>query len=81
MAKENIDRLKKHFEWLASGKFHEEDFRKEHSEGPLISMGKMSPERRQLIISDAKKHLQELELKFPSNKESKEENEKTKKSK
>lgn len=71
MAKQNIERLHKHFSFLAEGTFNERDFFVEYpgkrpgEESGRMSLGKMSPQRRELIISDAKRHKAEIEAKFP----------------
>lgn len=79
MARSTIEKLHKWFSWLVEGKFTEEDFRKEfpaeHQEGQRgwTAVGEMSAERKQLIISDAKRHKEALEkktkvIKLPGNK-------------
>lgn len=73
MAKETILKLYKHFLFLANGDFSEEAFRKEFGSEGFTSMGRMSPERRALIVSDAKRNIKELEAKFPYLLESKKE--------
>lgn len=71
MVKQNIERLHKHFSFLAEGTFNERDFsievpaKRPGEEGGRMSLGKMKPERRELIISDAKRHKAEIEAKFP----------------
>lgn len=71
MTKESIERLHKHFTFLADGKFMERDFsvetpaKRPGEESGRMSLGKMSPARRELIITDAKRHKLELEQKFP----------------
>jgi len=66
MAKENIIKLYKHFSKLAEGNFSESDFDFHlGGEGGRTQIGEMSPARRQLIISDAKRNKEELEKKFP----------------
>lgn len=69
MTKENVARLHKHFSMLAEGTFNERDFFVETSakrpgeEAGRMSLGKMSPQRRDLIISDAKRNIAEMETK------------------
>lgn len=59
---------------LAEGKFAESDFNfKLKGEGGRTDVGDMSPQRRQLIISDAKERLRKLEAKFPWLKDGKKE--------
>lgn len=68
MTKENILKHYKRFCFLASGKFNERDFdqhlKDENGEAKHI-MGKMSPQRVQLIMSDAQANKETLERKFP----------------
>jgi len=72
MTKESILRLHKHFSILAAGNFNERDFtvetpaKRPGEEGGRMSLGKMSPQRRELIISDAKRHMADIERKFPN---------------
>jgi len=72
MTKESILRLHKHFSILADGKFIERDFtvetpaKRPGEEPGRMSLGKMSPQRRDLIIADAKRHMAEIEEKFPN---------------
>lgn len=70
MAKSTVIKLYKHFCKLAKGDFTERDYDKEfNSEAPendaggWISMGKMTPDRRALIMSDAKANKEALENK------------------
>lgn len=67
MTKATIEKLYKHFSKLAEGKFEESDFdfKLGAGEGGRTQIGEMSPERKQLIISDAKRNKEELEKKFP----------------
>jgi hypothetical protein len=63
--RENLIKKYKHNQRLAEGKFSEIDFNKNYGSGGRMDMGEMSPERKQLIISDAKERIKELESKFP----------------
>ena len=70
MTKENVIKLYKHFCYLAEGNFAERDFDVEFPAGTSQAdddgysrMGKFTPERRLLIISDAKRHKEEMENK------------------
>lgn len=68
MTLENVKRLHTHFSKLAEGNFTENDFfveipAKPGGEPGRMSLGKMSPQRRELIISDAKRHKEEIEAK------------------
>lgn len=66
MTKENIVRLYAHFCKLAEGDFSEDSFKVELSkkDGGRVTMGEMSPERRELIIADAKANKEKLEKDF-----------------
>ena len=70
MTKENLIKLHKHYSFLADGNFTERDFDQEiiadkpENAGNII-MGKITAQRRQLIISDAKRHLTDIESKYP----------------
>lgn len=72
MGVESILRLHKHFSILAKGDFNERDFtfevpaRRPGEEAGRMSLGKMSPQRRELIVTDAKRHMAEIEKKFPN---------------
>ena len=76
--KETILKNYKHNKSLAEGKFQEADFdfKLGTGEGGRTQMGEMSPERKQLIISDAKERLNELIKKFPWLEEDKKEDKK-----
>jgi len=50
---------------LAEGKFSEGDFDKNFGSGGRMQMGEMSPQRKELIKSDAKRRLEKLIKKFP----------------
>ena len=76
MTQENIIKLHKHFSYLAEGNFLERDFDSDLGSGGISSMGKMTPERRALIISDSKKNKEDLERKFSFLKEKEEVKEK-----
>lgn len=70
MAKETIVKLYKHFSELAKGNFNEVSLSRELSlkkgeEGGVLVQGKITPARRDLIISDAKRNIEDLERKFP----------------
>ena len=71
MTKENIVRLYNTFCYLASGKFNERDFdskvdtKNEGEEAGWIRMGEMPSQRVDLIKSDAKRHKEDMEDKFP----------------
>jgi len=66
MTKKTIEKLHKHFSKLAEGKFTESDFTfKLKGEGGRMEIGEMSPYRRQLIMSDAQRHKEELEKRHP----------------
>lgn len=68
-----LDNLKKHYKYysfLASGQFSERNFDKKieakniSEEAGRHITGEMSPSRRNLIISDAKRHLENLKTKL-----------------
>ena len=68
MTKENLKKLYKHFSFLAKGEFTAQDFDKEFGsgeDGGFMHMGRLTSDRRKLIISDAKKNLKELLKKYP----------------
>lgn len=70
MTRENIIKKYKWLCFLASGKFTERDFDAElEAKNPDDSgrhiQGKLTPERVALIISDAKRHKENLEKKHP----------------
>jgi hypothetical protein len=50
---------------LAEGRFSEGDFDKNFGSGGRMQMGEMSPQRKELIKSDAKRRLDKLIKKFP----------------
>jgi hypothetical protein len=62
--KENLLKKYKHNKALAEGNFEESDFHRSYGSGGRTEMGEMSPQRKQLIISDAKERLKEMESKF-----------------
>lgn len=66
MTKANLEKLYKHYSFLVKGEFTAQDFNKEFgdSEG-FMHMGKLTPDRRELIISNAKSNLKELLKKYP----------------
>jgi len=70
MTADNIVKSYKHYCFLSSGKFTERDFDSEvKAEDPdnsgSIRMGDMSSARRDLIMSDAKRHKEDMENKYP----------------
>lgn len=70
MTSQNIERLYKHYSSLTEGKFTEKDFYFElkaadEDNNGTTSMGKMSDERRNLIISDANVAKLDMEEKYP----------------
>jgi hypothetical protein len=65
MTKETLIKLHNHFSELVKGKFRESDFSKNYGSGGRSLMGEMTPQRRELIISDAKIALEDLERKNP----------------
>jgi len=67
MTKENLIKQYNHNLKLAEGKFTESDFDRTYKgiESGRMQMGEMSPQRRELIISDAKERIKEMESKFP----------------
>jgi hypothetical protein len=69
MTKENLKRLYKHYTYLTEGKFGERDFDKDIGKGGIIQLGKLTQNRKLLIISDAKKALADLVKKYPEIKE------------
>lgn len=75
MTLENIKRKHAYLSWLASGEFTSKDFdytipgRNEGEEAGTMKMGELPQPRINLIISDAKRHLANLERKFPQLKE------------
>lgn len=77
MSKETLIKLHKHFSFLVNGKFDQQDFKqkfdgKNEDDGGYINMGRITRDKRALIISDAKRNLLEMEEKYPSLKEVKE---------
>ena len=72
MTLHNVERLYKHFSKIASGNFEESDFnykigkKRKGEEAGAIVQGEMSKERKDLIIGDAKRHIETLEKQFPS---------------
>ena len=84
MTKETLKKLYKHFSFLSKGEFKAEDFNKEFGDGEdggFMHMGKLTPDRRLLIISDAKQNLKELIKKHPEVEEKEVKEEKGTKSK
>ena len=78
MTLENLKKKYKHLCFLIKGEFTAQDFNKEFGDGEdggFMHMGKLTPDRRNLIISDAKSNLKDLLKKFPKleEKEQKEE--------
>lgn len=67
MTKENLKKLYKHYSFLTKGNFTAQDFDKEFEgkDSGFAHVGKLTPDRKQLIISDAKRHLMELIDKYP----------------
>jgi hypothetical protein len=70
MTRENLIRLHKRFTILSEGKFNERTFDFElTADDPDNSgrthMGRMTPERIELIRSDAKRHKLDMEQKYP----------------
>ena len=74
MAKETLVKLHKHFTFLSKGEFSAADFNKEYGEGEdggFSHMGRLTSDRIQLIVANAKRNLLEMEEKHPFLKESK----------
>lgn len=65
MTKENLIRLYDHFSFLASGKWNERNFDHDLGNEGRIAMGKMTPDRVKLIISDALANKIAMEYKYP----------------
>lgn len=71
MTLENVKKQYKHFCKLARGEFSERDFditsgtNKDGNEEGITLQGKITPQRRQLIISNALRHQKDIEKKFP----------------
>lgn len=68
MTLDNLKKLYKHYSFLIKGKFEPEDFNKEFGsgeDGGFMHMGKLTSDRRKLIISDAKENLKNLVKKYP----------------
>ncbi len=65
MTKENVEKLYKHFCFLASGDFTSRDFDADYGDGGSMSMGKLTSARIDLIKSDAKRHKEDMEKKYP----------------
>ena len=68
MTLENLKKKYKHLSFLIKGEFLAEDFNKEFGDGEdggFNHMGKITADRRNLIISDAKKNLKSLLKKYP----------------
>ena len=68
MTKENLKKLYKHFSFLTKGEFTAQDFDKEFGsgeDGGFMHMGRLTSDRRKLIISDAKRNLKDLLKKYP----------------
>ncbi len=63
--RENLLKKYKHNLKLAEGNFSETDFSKNYGSGGRMDQGEMSPQRRELMISDAKERIKEMESKFP----------------
>ena len=77
MTLENVQKQYKHFCKLSRGEFNERDFDikigedrnkeegKEESESGITLQGKMTPQRVELIKSNALRHKLDIEKKFP----------------
>lgn len=66
MTKDNLRKQYKWFKFLSTGKFSEEDFKREYKDQEgFSSVGIMPQDRKLLIISDAKRNLKELISKHP----------------
>ena len=69
MTLENLKKQYKHFLFLTKGNFTAQDFNKEFpgekDNGGFSHMGKLTPDRKELIISDAKRNLSKLIKKHP----------------
>lgn len=65
MTKANVKRLYDHFCFLAKGEFDEDTFKKEYGDGGSMTMGRITKERKSLIITDAKTAKAKLEKQFP----------------
>ena len=64
----NLKKQYKHLNFLIKGEFTAQDFNKEFGDGEdggFMHMGKLTTDRINLIISDAKKNLSELLKKYP----------------
>lgn len=67
MSKETVLKSYNYYKYLVSEDFTEQDFNQNYGKGGSMTMGEMTPERKQLIVSDAKRKIQELETKtFPN---------------
>lgn len=72
MTEYTLKKLHKHFTFLTKGNFSATDFNKEFGDGEdsgFAHMGKLTPDRVKLIISDAEANLKDLEKKYPFLKE------------
>ncbi len=75
MTLENLQKSHAHYSKLARGEFNERDFdrtsgtNESENEVGVTIQGKMTPQRRDLIKSNAIKHKAELERKHPQFKE------------
>ena len=64
----NLQKKYKHLSFLAKGEFRAQDFDREFGDGEdggFNHMGKLTGDRRNLIISDATKNLKSLLKKYP----------------
>lgn len=84
MTLENLKRIHKHYLFLVKGNFEAQNFNKEYGageDGGFSHMGKLTPDRRELIISNAKENLKSLLKKYPSLEEKEEVKKKSKEKK
>ena len=68
MTLENLKKLYKHFSFLSKGNFTPQDFNKEFGDGEdggFMHMGKLTSDRKQLIIANATQNLKNLVKKYP----------------
>ena len=66
MTEKNVLKLYNHLKFLAAGNFTAQDFNKEYGEGEdggFMHMGKLTSDRRKLIMADAKRAIKRLEEK------------------
>jgi hypothetical protein len=71
MTKDNLVKLHKHYSFLSKGKFSSADFSVEgiNEDAGRTMVGKLTPHRVALIVSDALINLKDLETKYPFLKE------------